>query len=174
MDEAPIPNVSIVLVISSIGSLNTSLRSRYQIEISSSPSPTTVKPITEPAENATFRPLFRLFWHAAAVLAFALVAICIPTNPDRPEKKPPVTKAKGTNHVSRPRAAITNRITNITAKNPIRILYWRRRYAIAPLWMDPEIFFMVSFPSGKRSTFCALLATNKSAMMEPNSVSSAN
>ena len=132
MDEAPIPNVSIVLVTSSSGSLNTSFRSRYQIEISRSPSPTTVNPITDPAENATFSPLFRLFWQAAAVLAFARVAICIPTNPESPEKNPPVTNANGTYGVRKPVTAITRRITNMIAKNPIRILYWRLKYAIAP------------------------------------------
>ena len=69
---------------------------------------------------------------------------------------------------------VKRRITNIITKNPIRILYWRLRYAIAPWWMDAEIFFILSLPSGKRSTFCALLATKRSAMMEPKSVSSAN
>ena len=47
----------------------------------------------------------------------------IPTKPESPEKKPPVTKAKGTNQVRSPNAAIAARITNITAKKPIRILY---------------------------------------------------
>ena len=58
------------------------------MEMSRSPSPTTVKPMTEPAEKATLRPRFRLLWQAAAVRALALVAICMPTNPDRPEKNP--------------------------------------------------------------------------------------
>ena len=95
------------------------------MEISRSPSPTTVKPMTDPAENATFSPLFRLFWQAAAVRAFAFVAICMPTNPERPEKNPPVTNAKGTNHVRSPRSAMTKRMTNMTTKKLTRILYWR-------------------------------------------------
>ena len=97
------------------------------MEISRRPSPTTVKPMTEPAENATFSPLFRLVWQAAAVRALALVAICMPTKPERPEKNPPVTKAKGTNHVRSPRAAMTKRMTNMTAKKHTSILYWRLR-----------------------------------------------
>ena len=142
--------------------------------MSRSPRPTTVNPITEPAEKATLSPLFRLFWQAAAVRALALVAICIPTNPDRPEKNPPVTKAKGTNQVSMSKAAMAARITNITAKNPIRILYCRLRYAIAPLWIEAEIFAIRSVPCGKVRTFFALLNANRSAITEPHSVSSAN
>ena len=69
------------------------------MEISRSPSPTTVNPMTDPAEKATFSPLFSPCWQAAAVRALALVAICIPTKPERPEKNPPVIKAKGTNQV---------------------------------------------------------------------------
>ena len=77
-------------------SLNTNFNSVNQIEMSSSPRPTTVKPITEPAEKATLRPLFNPVRQAFAVRAFAAVAIFMPIKPDRPEKKPPVTKAKGT------------------------------------------------------------------------------
>ena len=102
------------------------------MEMSRRPRPTTVNPITEPAEKATFSPLFRPFWQAAAVLALALVAICIPTKPERPEKNPPVRKANGTNQVRKPNAAIIKRMTNIPAKNAIRILYWRLKYAMAP------------------------------------------
>ena len=103
IEEAPMPKVSIALVISSAPSLNTTLKSKYQTDISKRPSPTTVNPITEPAENATLRPLLRLVLQAFAVLLFALVAIFIPTNPESPEKNPPVTKAKGTNHVKKPK-----------------------------------------------------------------------
>ena len=91
--------------------------------MSSRPSPTTVKPMTVPAEKATFRPEFRLVWQALAVRALEAVAIFMPTKPDRPEKKPPVTKAKGTNQVSSFSAAMTHRITNINPKKTMTTLY---------------------------------------------------
>ena len=49
--------------------------------MSSMPRPTTVKPITEPEENATRRPLFRLSEAACAVRALELVAIFMPMKP---------------------------------------------------------------------------------------------
>ena len=90
------PKVSMAPVISSGGSRNTNFSRANHREISSRPSPTTVKPITLPAENATRRPLFSPSRQALAVRALAAVAIFIPIKPDRPEKKPPVRKAKGT------------------------------------------------------------------------------
>jgi hypothetical protein len=51
----------------------------------------------------------------------------IPIKPERPEKKPPVTKAKGTNQVSFPKAAIMQRITNMQMKKIPMILYCRLR-----------------------------------------------
>ena len=65
--------------------------------ISSMPRPTTVKPMTEPEEKATRRPLFRLSDAACAVRALELVAIFMPMKPASMEKTPPVTKAKGVN-----------------------------------------------------------------------------
>jgi len=59
------------------------------------PSPTTVKPMTEPEEKATRRPLFRLSEAAWAVRALELVAIFMPMKPASMENTPPVTKAKG-------------------------------------------------------------------------------
>ena len=96
MEEAPIPKVSIAEVMESGSRLNTNLRRMNQMEMSRRPRPTTVKPITVPAENATLSPLLRPSRQAFAVLAFAFVAILIPMNPESPEKKPPVRKAKGT------------------------------------------------------------------------------
>ena len=94
------PKVSILAVIWAIHSVsgsewNTVFRIKYQIVRSRSPSPTTVKPITEPAEKATLRPLFRLREAPSAVLQFAIVAVRIPIKPDKPEKKPPVKNANG-------------------------------------------------------------------------------
>ena len=56
----------------------------------------------------------------------------MPMKPDRPEKKPPVRKAKGTNHVSRPQAAMMHSTTTMQAKNTPTTEYWRLRYALAP------------------------------------------
>ena len=40
--------------------------------------------------------------------------------------------------------------------------------------MREEIFFIRSFPCGKRSTFCALVAAKIRAITEPNNVNKAN
>ena len=50
------------------------------------PSPTTVKPMTEPAEKAILRPRLRLSEAPWAVRALAPVAVRIPTKPERAEK----------------------------------------------------------------------------------------
>ena len=63
------------------------------------------------------RPDAALLREAAAVRLLAAVAIFIPINPDKAEKKPPVTKAKGTNRVRKPLSANTSNTTNMTAKN---------------------------------------------------------
>ena len=95
------PKVSIVVVMTtsfwaSVASVTKALRMRNQIAMSSRPRPTTVKPITAPLRNATFRPELRLRRAALAVRPEAKVAVFIPMNPARPEKKPPVRKANGT------------------------------------------------------------------------------
>jgi hypothetical protein len=51
----------------------------------------------------------------------------MPMKPERPEKKPPVMNAKGTNQVSRPKAAMAHRITNMQAKKMATMVYWRFR-----------------------------------------------
>ena len=53
-------------------------------------------PMTVPAEKATRSPEFRLVFAAAAVRQLARVAMDMPMKPERPEKNPPVMKAKGT------------------------------------------------------------------------------
>ena len=121
------PKVSMAAVMSLRGRWNTYLSSRYQPEISSRPRPTTVKPMTVPAEKATFKPEFRLSRQALAVRELEAVAIFMPTKPLRPEKKPPEMKAKGTNHVRKWSAAIRHRITNMQAKNTRTTLYCLRR-----------------------------------------------
>ena len=116
--------------------------------MSKRPKPTTVRPITVPLENATFRPLFKLFWAPLAVLELAYVAIFIPINPESPEKNPPDTNANGTNHVRRPNAAITQIIISITIKKIPTVLYCLFKYAIAPFLILAEIFAISFVPSG--------------------------
>ena len=148
IDEAPIPNVSIAAIISSTPSLNPNFKIINQTLMSRSPRPTTVSPITEPEENAIFNPLLRLSRAPFAVLVFAYVAIFIPTNPDNPEKNPPVRNANGTNGVKNPVNANIKSITNITAKKTPTVLYWRFKYAIAPFLILSLIFAISSVPSG--------------------------
>ena len=148
IEEAPIPNVSIADIIASISSLNTNLSSINHTLISKRPRPTTVSPITAPDENAILSPLLSDSLAPLAVLEFAYVAIFIPINPERPEKKPPVINANGTNGVSIPVNARIPSITNITAKKIPTVLYCLLRYAIAPLRILALISAIFSVPSG--------------------------
>ena len=94
--------------------------------ISSIPRPTTVKPMTEPEEKATRRPLFRLSEAAWAVRALELVAIFMPMKPASMEKMPPVTKAKGVNleSICPPVAkAKASRMMNTTTKTLNTVVY---------------------------------------------------
>ena len=94
--------------------------------ISSIPRPTTVKPITEPEENATRRPLFRLSEAACAVRALELVAIFMPIRPASIDQMPPVMNANGVNleSILPPEAkAITSRTTNTMAKTLRTVVY---------------------------------------------------
>ena len=101
--DAPIPNVSIVVVIiqsfaaglAESASITLSRRI-YQKEMSNRPSPTTTSPITAPLRKATRNPRFNDIRAALAVRAEAYVAVFIPRYPDSPEKNPPVRKATGT------------------------------------------------------------------------------
>ena len=96
----------------------------YHREMSRSPRPTTVSPITAPERNATLSPELRERIAAFAVLAEAYVAVFIPTNPASPEKKPPVRNAKGT-HVfwtPKPYARIAKKTARMT-KTIVTTLY---------------------------------------------------
>ena len=96
------------------------------IEMSSMPRPTTVKPMTEPDENATRRPLFRDSEAAYAVRAFEFVAIFMPIRPASIEKIPPVRNAKGVKRDSiwpRDAKAITIRMMNTTTKTFATVEY---------------------------------------------------
>ena len=127
MELAPMPKVSMALVMSAASSLNTKRSRANQTEMSNRPKPTTVKPMTEPAEKATRRPLFSPSRQALAVRQLDLVAMRMPTKPLRPEKKPPVRNAKGTNHVSRWQAAMMHSTTIMQAKKIPTTVYCRRR-----------------------------------------------
>ena len=96
MDDAPMPNVSMAPVMSAGSSLKMNRSRKNQMEISKRPRPTTVKPITLPAENATRSPRLRPSRQAFAVRALAAVAIFMPIKPESPEKNPPVKNANGT------------------------------------------------------------------------------
>ena len=70
IELAPIPKVSMADIIS-VGSFKIALRIRNHTDISKSPSPTTVSPITVPLEKAILRPLLRLSLAPFAVLVLA-------------------------------------------------------------------------------------------------------
>ena len=97
------------------------------MEMSSMPRPTTVKPMTEPEEKATRRPLFRLSEAAWAVRALELVAIFMPMKPASMDQMPPVRKAKGVNWESMsppdPKA-ITSSTMNTTRNTLNTVVYW--------------------------------------------------
>ena len=98
------------------------------MDTSSRPSPTTVKPMTDPAEKATFSPRFRLSEAAWAVRALAAVATFMPTNPARAEYTPPLRKAKGMNQLSSRRNTHSRtRTANTTANTLNTVAYWWRR-----------------------------------------------
>ena len=121
------PKVIIALQISEGDRRKAYLSRVNQREMSRSPRPTTVKPMTDPAENATRRPRSSPVRQALAVRALERVAIRMPIKPDRAEKKPPDRKANGTNGFNSPHSAITPRIRNSTPKNTATIRYCRFR-----------------------------------------------
>ena len=78
---APMPNMTIVFAMVSASQRKPYSSIRNQTDTSSMPSPTTVKPMTEPEDMATRRPRLRLSFAALAVRALAVVAMRIPTKP---------------------------------------------------------------------------------------------
>ena len=126
--------------------------------------------MTEPEENATRSPRFRLSLAACAVRALAEVAMRMPMKPASIENTPPVTKANG---VKRERMrppepnAMASKSTNTTAKTLNTVVYCRWRYAFAPSRMEAAILRMVSLPSEKERTFFRWIAAKISATAEP-------
>ena len=101
-------------------------RPKNHSAISSMPRPTTVKPITEPEENATRRPRFRLSEAACAVRALAFVAIFMPIRPASIDQIPPVRNANGVTRESispLDRKAIANRMMNTTTNTLATVVY---------------------------------------------------
>ena len=94
----------------------------------------------------------------------ARVAMVMPMKPERPEKKPPVTKAKGTNQVTNPAAAIPQSTTNMHAKKMATVRYCRLRNADAPVRMARDIFCISGVPSEKARTFLLCSHANISAI----------
>ena len=122
------PNMTMVWAIWAASNPAMYLRMWNQMDTSSRPRPTTVKPMTAPEEKATFRPRLRLSWAALAVRALAEVAIFMPTKPARPDQMPPVRKAKGINQLSSiPTLAKINKMTKTMIKIFATVVYWRLR-----------------------------------------------
>ena len=71
----------------------------------------------------------------------------MPTKPARPEKKPPVRNANGTQGFWMPNAASTAKITARMTNTIVTTLYCCLRYAIAPFLTYSAISFMVAVPS---------------------------
>ena len=138
------------------------LRRKYQIDRSQSPSPTTISPMTLPAEKAARSPLLRLLPQAVAVRAFAAVAIFMPKKPESPENAPPVRKAKGMNGDTNPTSARMPKTTNIHPKKTDTTRYCLFKKAFAPLRMTAAMPDSFS-PSGIFSTFLAVKSAKRSA-----------
>ena len=105
-------------------------------------------PITLPPKKATARAPGRPWRAAAAVRTLALVATRMPMKPARAEQKAPVTKEIAVIHC--PVACmdpVHARSTVTTATKIASTRYSRARNAMAPSWMWPAIFFMVSSPA---------------------------
>ena len=127
---APMPKQSIVTVISArdIEPSNRKYRAPNHRQMSSSPRPTTVRPITAPLRKATCRPSLREFMAPCVVRELAQVAVFIPNQPANPLKNPPVRNANGTSGCWAPSTNDTNiNTTQATAKKMPTTLYCRFR-----------------------------------------------
>ena len=137
MEEAPNPKpVMHSTTVARFSTQNTTDRPR-------SPSPATHRPITDPERNAIFR-AFAMpdSSAAAAVLTFPNVATFIPKNPASTDSSAPIRyRIPVVGLMNRLRR--TQRTTMTTAMN----LYSLFRNANAPSRMNPEISFILSFPS---------------------------
>ena len=93
-----------------------------------------MSPITAPERNATWSPSFSDRSAPAAVRLLASVAVFMPHQPAKPEKKPPERNASGTHPLCTPRPKDIQMRSRQTAPNTqynTRRCCWR--YASAPV-----------------------------------------
>ena len=108
------------------------------------PSATTVKPMTEPLENAIRRAEAKLERAAWVVRTAAAVAVRIPIHPAVADKHAPTRKAIA---VDRPDRGKNRASTiNMIATKPASTVYSTRRNAIAPLRMSAAMRCIRSSP----------------------------
>ena len=160
MEEAPMPKVTTVAAITLASTPKAYFKRISHTERSRSPRPTTVKPITLPAEKATRRPLLSPSVQAFAVRALDAVAIFIPIKPESPEYMPPVKNANGIYGFFRTLNSVNvSRMANTTRKKTVTTAYCRFRNADAPSRTAFEIFFIKSVPSSNFKTRLAVRIT---------------
>ena len=109
--------------------------------------PATPKPITVPPPNDTFSAFGKLVFAASAVLAFASVAIRMPTFPARAEKNAPITNAIIIIQcvVSTSIEITPSAIAAMPTKTK-RSRYSATRNAKAPSFIDLDILCILSSP----------------------------
>ena len=165
---APMPKQSIVTVISRNGMSTIQYRTPNHRQMSKSPSPTTVSPITAPLRKATCKPWLSETFAPCAVRELARVAVFIPNQPAKPEKIPPDQNAIGTHPdpASNTNAMNAKKI-DATTKNRNTTLYCRFRYARAPSRTCWAISTIRSSPSSWATIHLKNLWANTSAAIEP-------
>ena len=123
-----------------------------QTETSSRAKPTTTRPMTAPERKATLRPSFSDSFTAKVVRADAFVAIFMPNQPHRPEKRPAIGTPTAVIFDWIPAKPSTSRIATSTMKTTKTTLYCRVRYAMAPLRTASAISTMFASPSERLIT----------------------
>ena len=112
------------------------------------PSPTTLKPITDPPLNATFRAVVRLVRAALVVRVLALVATFIPRKPASPDVTAPTMNEREINTLESALPLLANpRRIATTATKIASTRYSAFKNAIAPSAILLPIDFIRSVPS---------------------------
>ena len=104
--------------------------------------------MTAPARKATVSPLFNDSFAAAVVRAEALVAVFMPKNPHKPERRPATATPPTVQKACRPPAAINAKRTRRATNTPVTIRFCRPRYAPAPSRTALAILIISGSPSG--------------------------
>ena len=99
--------------------------------------------MTAPARNATFRARATPLFAASATRVFARTATFMPMKPAAAEKTAPIRKPIA---VPQPRSFQSPITRKRTTATPEMVMYWRRRYAVAPSCTAREISCMRSVP----------------------------